>query len=145
MMGDLNGLTKQVIGAAIEVHREMGPGLLESVYERCLQLELEDAGLRVESQVPVPVVYKGRPVHTEGLRLDLLVEDTVVVELKSKERLADVDKKQLLTYLKLTGKQVGLLINFNEALLKNGVVRIVNNCEADLRDVTRDSESRCDF
>lgn len=126
---DLNVLTSDIIGAAISVHQELGPGLLESVYHRCLVIKLEDRGMKVLSEVSVPVLYKGRMVQEDGLRLDLIVEDEVVVELKSVEKLKAVHKKQLLTYLRLLNKQVGLLIDFNEALLKDGVVRIVNGFE----------------
>lgn len=126
---DSNVLTSEVIGAAISVHQELGPGLLESVYHRCLVIELEDRGVKVLSEVPVPVLYKGRMVQEDGLRLDLIVENEVVVEPKSVEKLKAVHKKQLLTYLRLLKKHVGLLINFNEALLKDGVVRIVNGFE----------------
>jgi len=84
-------------------------------------------GLRVQSEVPTPIVFRGQKVHDDGFRIDLLVEDTLIVELKSKETVANVDKKQLLTYLRITGKQLGLLINFNEILLKDGITRIVNS------------------
>jgi GxxExxY protein len=105
---------------------ELGPGLLESVYLNCLAIELESMGLNIHSEVPVPICYQGQIVHEGGLRLDLLVEDTVVVELKSVEKLQDVHKKQLLTYLRLAKKPLGLLINFNEPLLKDGITRIIN-------------------
>lgn len=122
----LNDLTALIIKAAINVHKELGPGLLESVYQRCMVIEIESMGLSVEAEVPVPVVFKGRQVHNEGFRMDLLVENRVIVELKSKETIAPVDKKQLVTYLRLTDLQAGLLINFNEAILKNGITRLVN-------------------
>ena len=122
----LNDLTALIIKAAINVHKELGPGLLESVYQRCMVIEIESMGLSVEAEVPVPVVFKGRQVHNEGFRMDLLVENRVIVELKSKETNAPVDKKQLVTYLRLTDMQAGLLINFNEAILKNGITRLVN-------------------
>ena len=122
----LNDISSRIIGAAITVHRELGPGLLESVYRSCLAIEIIDDGLRVASEVPVPVMYRGKVIHTEGFRLDLLVEDAVVVELKSVEKILPVHKKQLLTYLKLADKKLGLLINFNEALLVNGITRISN-------------------
>jgi len=123
---DINSITSQVIKAAIIVHRELGPGLLESVYQRCLQTELLEMGLSIASEVPVSIQYKGQFVQQEGFRMDLLVEDKVIVELKSLEKLRDVHEKQLLTYLKLTDKRIGLLINFNEFLLKKGIVRIAN-------------------
>ncbi|MEJ5366528.1 MAG: GxxExxY protein [Desulfosoma sp.] len=121
----LNRISERVIGAAIWVHRELGPGLLESVYERCLEMELRASGLAVEVQVPVPVVYRGEEISECGFRLDLLVEGLVVVELKSVEQVQPVHKKQLLTYLKLARKPLGLLINFNEVMLKDGITRIV--------------------
>jgi len=122
----INVLSGQILGAAIAVHQELGPGLLESIYQRCLALELASRGLRVETEVPVAVRFKQQCIADDGFRLDLLVEETVVVELKSVQTLLDVHKKQLLTYLRLSGKPLGLLINFNVALLKNGIVRIAN-------------------
>ncbi len=123
---DLNKLTEKIIGVAIEVHRELGPGLLESVYQRCLAIALREAGLKVEEERPVPICFRGRRISDDGYRLDMLVDDVVILELKSVAALADVFKKQLLTYLKLTGKPIGLLINFNEVVLKNGIKRIIN-------------------
>lgn len=117
-------LTETIIGAAIEVHRELGPGLLESVYEGCLAHELLSRRVRFERQIAVPVVYKGTPIDI-GFRLDFLIEDTVIVELKAIDRLAGVHEAQLTTYLRLSGKRVGLLINFNSKLLKDGIVRRV--------------------
>jgi len=111
----------------MKVHSELGPGLLESVYQECLYIELKDMGLHVQKEVLVPVIYKGREITREGFRIDLLIEDTVVVELKSIEEVKPVHKKQLLTYLRLTHKQVGLLINFNEVMLKKGIFRNVNS------------------
>ena len=125
----INDITSRIIGAAITVHRELGPGLLESVYQSCMVIELRDDSLRVESEVPVPVVYKGKEIHQEGFRLDLLVEGVVVVELKSVEKVLSIHKKQLLTYLRLSNKKLGLLINFNEELLVNGITRISNGLE----------------
>jgi len=122
----LNQLSSQIIKAAINVHKELGPGLLESVYQSCMVIELRNIDIRVESEVPVSVFYRGQNVNEEGFRLDLLIEDTIVVELKSVEKLQPVHKKQLLTYLRLAKKPLGLLINFNEALLKDGITRIVN-------------------
>lgn len=122
----LNKITESIIGAAINVHRELGPGLLESAYEACLLFELADQGLEVEQQKSLPVVYRGRRLEC-GYRLDLVVEDEVIVEVKSVEKLLPIHKAQLLSYLKLSGKRVGLLINFNASLLKNGVERVVNN------------------
>ena len=123
---ELNAITSRIIKAAIEVHRELGPGLLESVYERCMLIELRRMGVEARSQVPVPITYKGEDVADEGLRLDLLVEDQVIVELKSVKQVTDLDKKQLLSYLRLADKRIGLLINFNAVLLKDGVTRIAN-------------------
>ena len=123
---DINQLSSQIIKAAINVHKELGPGLLESVYQRCMILELKSMGLSIRSEVPVPIIFRGQKVHDDGFRLDLLVEDAIIVELKSVEKVQNLHKKQLLTYLKLTNKPLGLLINFNEVLLKNGVTRIIN-------------------
>ena len=123
----INDLSGKIIQAAITVHQELGPGLLESVYQSCLVLELQESGLRVESEMPVAVTYRGRKVHQEGFRLDLLIEDSIVVELKSITKVQPVHIKQLLTYLRLAEKPLGLLINFNETLLKNGVTRVANN------------------
>jgi GxxExxY protein len=122
--GDLD-LTHQIIGAAIEVHRVLGPGLLESVYEVALCHEVSLRGLHVERQVAVPVAYKGLELNT-GIRLDLRIAHRVVVEVKSVERLHQVHRAQLLTYLKLTGLRTGLLFNFNVESLRNGMRRMVN-------------------
>lgn len=116
-------LTERIIGCAIAVHRELGPGLLESTYEKALCIELEEKGLSFERQTTIPVVYKGRPIG--DYRMDLLVEDEVIVEIKSVERLIPVYEAQLLTYLKITGKKTGLLLNFNAALMKDGMKRLV--------------------
>lgn len=124
---DLNHLSSHVIKAAINVHKELGPGLLESVYQRCLVIELKHMGIKTRSEVPLPVFYRGQKVNDEGFRLDLLVENTIIVELKSVEKVQDIHKKQLLTYLRLAKKPLGLLINFNKALLKSGITRIINN------------------
>ena len=117
-------LTQMVIGAAIEVHRELGPGLLESIYEQCLAEELRQRGLAYEKQKPIPLKYKGKSLDQE-LRIDLYVESQLIVEVKSVEQLLPVHEAQLLTYMKLTDSRIGLLINFNEALLKNGLKRMV--------------------
>jgi GxxExxY protein len=119
-------LSNQVIGAAIEVHRVLGPGLLESIYETCLAYELTNRGIAFERQKPLPVAYKGQSLES-GYRLDLLLEGIVIVELKSTEELNAVHEAQLLTYLKLSGCKLGLLINFNVTLLKNGIRRLVND------------------
>ena len=118
----LNGISKKIIGCAIEVHKELGAGLLESVYETCLILELEKQGLHVESQVDIPLYYKGQ-LTDKKFRIDLLVENEVIVELKSVNEVLPIYEAQLLTYLKLANKHLGLIINFNVPLLKNGIMR----------------------
>lgn len=123
----LNLLTDAIIGAAIDVHRELGPGLLESVYQACLVLELRNRGFVVGAEIPLPVHYRGHVVHNEGFRVDLLVDDRIVVELKSVEKVLPVHLKQLLTYLRLASKPIGLLINFNVPLLKDGIQRVINS------------------
>ncbi len=115
-------LTSPVIKAAIEVHRTLGPGLLESVYEACFFYELEQVGLRVEKQLAVPVRYKNIKIE-QGFRIDLWIERKVVVELKACEKILPLHKAQILTYMRLTKSPVGLLINFNEKLLKDGIAR----------------------
>jgi GxxExxY protein len=119
-----SGLGRMVIGAAIEVHRHLGPGLLESAYQRCLVKELETRGLSVAREVAVPMRYKGEDIGT-AYRIDLLIENTLIVELKSVESLHPIHIAQLLTYLRLTNKPVGLLINFNTVLLKDGIRRVL--------------------
>ena len=121
-----NEITDKIIGCAINLHRVLGPGLLESVYENALAYDLRQLGLTVRTQVPMPLVYR-EIKHEVGYRLDLLVEEKVVVEIKSAETLAAVHFSQTLTYMKLGTKKVGLLINFNTHLLKDGLHRIVNN------------------
>jgi GxxExxY protein len=123
---DINNLSSKIINAAIEVHKELGPGLLERVYHKCLIIELVERGLKVQSEFPVPIKYKSKQVDDEGYRIDILVNDTIVLELKSVENVKGVHKKQLLTYLRLTNKPLGLLINFNETLVKDGITRIIN-------------------
>jgi len=122
-LAEINMLTEKIIGCAIAVHKQLGAGLLESLYENALCIELKDAGLRFERQVAIPVVYKGQLVGDH--RLDLVVEDLVVVELKSVERIEPVFEAQVLTYLKISGKKVGLLINFNSRLLTQGIQRFI--------------------
>jgi GxxExxY protein len=122
----LNDITEQVIGAAIEVHRVLGPGLLESAYSTCLVFELRERGFRVEQERPLPVVYKSVKLDC-GYRLDLVVENLVIVEIKAVERLNSVHEAQLLSYLRLYGCRVGLLINFHVSMLKQGIRRIVND------------------
>ena len=122
----LNSLTEQVIGAALTVHREIGPGMLESACEACLAFELVERGLAVERQKPLPLVYRGIRLDC-GFRVDLLIEDLVVVEVKSIERLERVHSAQVLSYLRMLKRSVGLLINFNvQWLVRDGVRRIVN-------------------
>ena len=121
-MNRLNGITQQIIGAAIAVHKEFGPGLLESVYEVCLMQEMENNGLKVASQVELPLWYKGK-LTDKKFRIDLLVEDEIIVELKAVDSLLPIHEAQLLTYMKLTNKHLGLLINFNVPLLKDGIIR----------------------
>jgi GxxExxY protein len=118
-------VTGQIIGAAVRVHRALGPGLLESAYEACLVFELRDVGLNVEQQKPLPVVYRGVKLDC-GYRLDLVIEGLVVVEIKAVERLTTVHTAQVLSYLKLSRHKVGLLINFHVQMLKNGIRRVVN-------------------
>jgi GxxExxY protein len=129
---NVDSITEQIIGAAIEVHRQTGPGLLESVYEECLCYELSQLKLAFQRQVPLPVLYKGIKLDC-GYRMDLLVEDAVILELKSIEQLLPIHSAQLLTYLKLSGKHVGLLMNFNEAVLRKGLRRVVNDFSEPLR------------
>jgi len=117
-------LTEQILGAAIEVHKALGPGLLESAYEECLCHELNLRGLRFARQITVPVLYKGINLDC-GYKLDIIVEDTVILELKSVDRITSIHEAQLLTYLKLMNKPVGFIINFNVAVLRHGIVRKV--------------------
>jgi len=119
-------VTEKIIGAAIEVHRLLGPGLLESVYQQSLQIELTLRGIRFEAQAPVALVYKG-DVVAAPLKLDLLVEDVVIVEIKALQTLEPVHTAQLLTYLRLTGLTSGLLLNFHEVTLKQGIQRVSNS------------------
>ncbi len=122
----IDQLCEALIGAAIEVHRELGPGLLESTYERCLVQELTLRGIKTERQKAQPIHYKSLQID-EGYRIDILIEDRVVVELKVVDHLNDVHTAQLLTYLKLSGRTIGYLLNFNVKLMKSGIKRIVNN------------------
>ncbi|MBS1768885.1 MAG: GxxExxY protein [Acidobacteria bacterium] len=122
---ELNEITEKVIGCAIKVHRALGPGLLESTYEVCLEHELVKEGLKVKTQVALPVVYDGLRLDA-GYRIDMLVEDAVIVELKSIESLHLIHEAQVISYLKLSGKKIGLLINFNVKLLKGGIKRLIN-------------------
>ncbi|HWQ14092.1 MAG TPA: GxxExxY protein [Roseiflexaceae bacterium] len=122
----INQISGQIVDAAMKVHTALGPGLLESAYEACLLYELRNRSLKVLSQVTLPVVYGGVALDA-GYRLDLLVEDAVIVELKAVERLLPIHDAQLLSYLKLSGRKLGLLINFHVLHLKDGIKRMVNN------------------
>ncbi|HWZ84112.1 MAG TPA: GxxExxY protein [Terriglobales bacterium] len=122
----LNAVTEQIIGAAMEVHRTIGPGLLESAYEACLAHELRERGFRVEQQKPLPVIYKGVRLDC-GYRLDMVINESVIVEIKAVEKLTTVHDAQLLSYLRLLDCRVGLLLNFHCTMLKNGIRRIVND------------------
>lgn len=122
---DYNDLSGRIIGAAIEVHRELGPGLLEGVYEEALSFELSQQGIRFQRQERVPILYKGVRLATD-LRLDLIVEEAIIVEGKAKEIITGLDRAQLLTYLRLKNLHLGLLINFNVPVLKEGIHRVVN-------------------
>jgi GxxExxY protein len=125
VMMNMNQLSSKIIGAAIEVHKTLGPGLLESAYEDCLCHELSIQGLLFEKQKPLPVVYKGKQLDC-GYRLDIVVEKAVIIELKSCEKIEPIHKAQLLTYLKLSGLNLGLILNFNVPLMRDGIVRMVN-------------------
>lgn len=128
----LNKITETIIGVAIGIHKALGPGLLESAYEACMVYDLIQSGLKVEQQKPLPVIY--REVKLEcGYRLDLLIESEVIVEIKSVEKLLPIHKAQLMSYLKLSDCKVGLLINFNVEVLKDGIQRVVNNFPDSLR------------
>jgi len=122
---DLNNISGIILDAAIEVHKNLGPGLLESVYEECLIDELKCRGINLENQKAVPIIYKGKRLNKD-FRIDLFVENEIIVELKTVDKLAPIHEAQLLTYLKLTDKKLGILINFNEVLLKNGFKRLLN-------------------
>jgi GxxExxY protein len=124
---EINDLTYQIRGAIFKVQKALGPGLLESVYEAVLVYELQQIGLKVRTQVGIPVIYENVKLEL-GFRLDILVEETVIIEIKSVETLLDVHKKQLLTYLKLADKKLGILVNFNAAVLvdKESIIRIIN-------------------
>lgn len=124
----LNKLSYEIIGTAIDIHKSIGPGLLESTYENALAYDLREKGFDVFQQIPMPFVYKEVKMDV-GYRLDLLVEDKIIIEIKSVENLAPVHYSQLLTYLKLSDKKLGLLINFNTKILKQGIHRIANGIE----------------
>ena len=124
-LNDINKLTGEIIGAAIEVHKNLGPGLLESVYETCLCRELEIRQIAFEKQKELPITYKSEKLDG-GLRLDVVVEKRVIIELKACDKLLPIHEAQLLTYLKLTGIKIGLLINFNVSILRQGIKRLIN-------------------
>ena len=121
-------LTERIIGAAIAVHRELGPGLLESVYEQCMAEEMASRGIEFVRELKLPVTYRGRLLDAY-YRMDFLVEDTVIVELKSVERIESIHRAQLLSYLRLADKPIGLLLNFNVAILKRGIIRLIHSYE----------------
>lgn len=121
-----NEISERIIGCAIEVHKILGPGLLESAYEECLFYEIFKTGLRVEKQKPLPLIYKEIKLEV-GYRLDLIVENKVIIEIKSVDALNDIHIAQLLTYLKVSGCKLGLLVNFNVLKVKDGIKRLVNN------------------
>ncbi|MEN1680603.1 MAG: GxxExxY protein [Planctomycetota bacterium] len=123
---EINRVSGAIVDSAMKVHTHLGPGLLESAYEACLAFELSQRGHRVTRQVEQPIVYEGVRLDV-GYRLDLLVDDLVIVELKAVDQIAPIHKAQLLSYLKLSDKRLGLLINFNVELLKHGITRIANN------------------
>lgn len=123
-----NKLTEKIIGCAIEVHRNLGPGLLESAYQECLLFELTKLGLKVEKQLALPIVYKDIKLD-HGYRIDVLVENSIVIEIKTVECFTDVHFAQILTYLKLGNYPIGLLINFHTKLLKNGIKRFINSTQ----------------
>ncbi len=122
---DLNKLSSKIISAAIEVHKELGPGLLESTYEECLYYELQLRDLGIERQKPLPITYKGKLLDA-GYRLDMVIEKAIILELKACEKIESVHQAQLLTYLKLSGLKLGLLLNFNAPLMRDGITRLVN-------------------
>jgi GxxExxY protein len=128
MMMDINKLSSRIIGAAIEVHKTLGPGLLESAYEECICHELNLGGFSLERQKPLVVQYKGIILDC-GYRLDVVVDNAIILELKTCENIEPIHKAQLLTYLKLSGLKLGLLLNFNVSLMREGIVRIVNELE----------------
>ena len=123
---EYNKLSEQIIGCCIAVHKELGPGLLERVYEECLAIELENSGLNFKRQVKLPVIYKGEPTN-QNFRLDFLIEDEIILELKAIEVILPIHEVILVTYLKIADKKLGLLVNFHEEILTKGIKRKVNN------------------
>jgi GxxExxY protein len=130
-ISDENAIAKIIVDSCFHIHINLGPGLLESVYEAILFRELIKRGLRVQRQVVIPIIWDGQ-AYDEGFRADLIVEDKVIVELKSVERIAPVHGKQLLTYIRLTNRRLGLIVNFGEAQIKNGIKRVVNGLPDDI-------------
>ena len=122
---ELNDISGKIIELAINVHRELGPGMLEGAYEACLQFELARSGLKSETQLKLPIIYQGLKLDA-GYRIDMLVEDSVIVELKSIERVMPIHEAQLLSYLRMSNLKLGLLLNFNQKLLRDGIRRVVN-------------------
>ena len=123
---DLDSLSYKIIGLAIEVHRQLGPGLLESAYQQCLYYEIKKAGLKVEKEITLPIIYKEIKID-QGYRIDLLIEDKLVIELKTVENFSSVHFAQILTYLKLGNYPLGLLINYNSKILRNNIKRFINS------------------
>ena len=123
---ELNDISGKIIELAIKVHSALGPGMLEGAYEACLMFELMNAGLKAESQLKLPIVYRGNKIDA-GYRIDVLVEDSVIIELKAIDRLLPVHEAQLLSYLRMSNLKLGLLLNFNNKLLRDGIRRVVNN------------------
>lgn len=119
-------LTSKIIGCAIEVHKSLGPGLLESAYQECLLYELLKSGIKVEKEISMPIIYKEIKLN-QGYRIDLLIENKIVLELKAVDKITEIHKSQLLTYLRLGRYELGLLINFNVSILKNGIKRLIND------------------
>jgi GxxExxY protein len=134
---EINQLSSKIIGAAIEVHKAIGPGLLESAYEKCLCQELKLRGFSFENQKPLPLFYKGEKLDC-GYRMDVVVEKTIIVEMKSCEKIEPIHKAQLLTYLKLSGLRLGLILNFNVPVMRDGIARIANKL-AESKDVLKQS------
>lgn len=120
-----NEIGKIVVDCAVRLHKQLGPGLLETVYETLLSHEIQTRGLKVDRQIPIPIIYKGIKFN-EGFRADIIVEDKVILELKSVESISNAHKKQVLTYLKLTNMKLGYLLNFGEPLMKDGITRVLN-------------------
>ncbi len=125
---DINQLSSKIIGAAIEVHRTLGPGLLESAYEECICYELELRRIKFERQKALQIIYKRKRLDC-GYRLDIVIDNKIITELKSIEKIEPIHKAQLLSYLKLSGQKLGLLLNFNVSVMKDGIVRLVNQLE----------------